>query len=79
MKAKKDYVDGKALVFRNIDYLMLTYRVLRKDYLHLADCMIPIGNQIQLTREQRAELLRSKTRRFTEEEIQEKFYANKVR
>lgn len=31
LNAKKDYVNGQALVFQNIDYLMMTYRPLRKD------------------------------------------------
>ncbi|CAF9922563.1 MAG: hypothetical protein GOMPHAMPRED_002612 [Gomphillus americanus] len=76
MKSKKSYLEGKALFFRNIDYLMMTYRILRKDYLYLADCMIPIGDQINLTRQERADLLRSKTKRFTEEEIRLKFYGD---
>ena len=74
MKAKRDYENNAALVFRNIDYLMMTYRILRKDYLYLADCMVPIGpEQLKLSRDEKAELLRSKTRRFSEEEIREKF------
>ena len=74
MKSKKNYQEGKALFFRNIDYLMMTYRILRKDYLYLADCMVPIGDQIGLSRQERADLLRSKTKRFTEEDIRLKFY-----
>lgn len=77
MKVKKDYQDGKALFFRNVDYLMLTYHILRKNYLHLADCMIPIGDQIKLTREEKANLLRSKTKQFSEEEIRQKFHSGK--
>jgi hypothetical protein len=60
-------------VFHNIDYLMVTVRLLMKDYRHLAECMIPIGTQISLTIEERMALLRRHTRRFTEEEIREKF------
>ena len=74
MKAKREYTNGRALVFQNIDYLMMTFRILRKDYLYLADCMVPIGDQIGMSREQLADMLRSKTRKFSEEEIQEKFY-----
>ena len=78
MKSKKQYQDGKALFFRNIDYLMLTWHILRKNYEHLADCMVPIGEeQIGMSRGERAELLRSKTRRFSEGEIGRVFYGGK--
>lgn len=52
---------------------MLTVTLLRKDYLHLADCLVPIGDQIGMSREEIAEMLRSKTRAFSEQEIREKF------
>jgi hypothetical protein len=52
----------------------MTYRILRKDYLYLANCVVPIGDQIGMTKQELANMLRSKTRRFSEEEIQEKFY-----
>lgn len=61
-------------MFQNIDYIMMTYRILRKDYLYLAGCMVPIGEQIGMSKQELADLLRSKTRKFSEEEIQEKFY-----
>ena len=53
---------------------MMTYRILAKDYLFLANCLVPIGDQIGMSKQEIADMLRSKTRRFTEEEIQEKFY-----
>jgi len=74
LKAKKEYTNGRALVFQNIDYLMMTYRILRKDYLYLADCVVPIGDQIGMSKQELANMLRTKTRKFTEEEIQEKYY-----
>ena len=52
---------------------MMTYRILAKDYLYLANCLVPIGDQIGMSKQELADMLRSKTRRFTEEEIQEKF------
>ena len=52
----------------------MTYRILRKDYLYLADCLVPIGDQIGLSKQELADILRTKTRKFSEEEIQEKFY-----
>lgn len=44
-----------------------------KDYEHLAKCLVPIGDQVNMTMEQRVEMLKKLTRRFTEEEIDEKF------
>jgi hypothetical protein len=62
------------LVFRNIDYIMMTVKLLQKDYLHLAKCMVPIGEtQAKMSLDEKAEMLRRKTRRFTEEEIRAKF------
>lgn len=61
------------MVFHNIDYLMITIRLLMKDYEHLARCLVPIGDQISMTMAERAAMLKSHTRKFTEEEIKEKF------
>ena len=77
MKAKSEYVNGRALVFQNIDYLMMTFRILRKDYFYLADCLVPIGDQIGMSKQELADMLRTKTRKFSEEEIQEKYYKGK--
>lgn len=74
LKAKKEYTNGRALVFQNIDYLMMTYRILAKDYLYLANCVVPIGDQIGMSKQELADMLKTKTRRFSEEEIQEKYY-----
>ena len=52
----------------------MTLRILNKDYSYLADCMVPIGDQIGLSKQELADMLRTKTRRFSEEEIQEKYY-----
>lgn len=52
---------------------MMTVRLLRKDYLYLADHLVPIGDQIGMSREELAAMLRTKTRRFTEEDIKNKF------
>ncbi|KAF3061905.1 hypothetical protein GL218_03556 [Daldinia childiae] len=73
---KQTYSAEHALVFHNIDYLEITVRLLLHHYEHLARCMVPIGEkQIAMTIEQRAALLKRCTRRFTEEEIKEKFGA----
>lgn len=52
---------------------MITFRLLRKDYEHLAKCLVPMGDQINLTMDGRVELLKRLARKFTEEEIAEKF------
>lgn len=70
---KQRYSDEGALVFKDIDYIMMTVRLFMKDYETLARCLVPIGDQVDLSMEERVELLRRKTRRFTEDEILEKF------
>nr|KMM67546.1 hypothetical protein CPAG_03880 [Coccidioides posadasii RMSCC 3488] len=73
LKQKQRYSTENALVFRNIDYMMMTIRLLRRDYMYLAKCLVPIGNQIDMTLDEIATMLQAKTRRFTKTEIQEKF------
>ena len=71
---KGTYGREQALVFHNIDYLMLTVRLLLRDYDHLARCLVPLGpTQIAMSTAERAAMLRRHTRRFTEDEIREKF------
>jgi hypothetical protein len=65
LRDQKRYADERALVFRNVDYLMLTLKLLQKDYMHLAKCMVPIGpEQRKMSLEQRADMLRGRTRRL---------------
>ena len=64
------------MVFRNIDYIMITIRLLRKDYMHLAKCLVPMGDQVGMSLEEIAAMLRTKTRRFSEAEIRDKFPAS---
>lgn len=53
---------------------MMTLSLLRKDYEHLAKCMVPIGEkQIRMTMEERVAMLKRHTVAFTEEEINAKF------
>jgi hypothetical protein len=78
LKQKETYIREKALVFHNIDYVMMTVRLLQKDYMHLAKCLVPIGDQIELTLEEKAVMLRRHTRKFSEEEIKQKFGAAKA-
>ena len=73
LQQKHTYAKESALVFRNIDYLMITYKLMVKDYTHLARCLVPIGRQIGMCIPELAALLETKTRRFTEAEIERKF------
>jgi len=73
LQQKRRYARESALVFRNIDYLMITARLFCKDYTHLAKCLVPMGDQIGMSIEEIAALLKTKTRPFSEAEIQSKF------
>jgi hypothetical protein len=47
---------------------------MQKDYVHLAKCMVPIGEeQLAMSLDERVALLKKHTRRFTEEEIRTKY------
>lgn len=52
---------------------MITIRLMLRDYETLAKCMVPLGDHIALTLEERAALLKRNTRPFTEEEIRAKY------
>lgn len=67
VKQKSRYAEERALVFRNVDYIFITVNLLRKNYLHLAKCLIPIGEQVNMSLDERAEMLRVRTRRFKRE------------
>lgn len=77
MKAKTQYAEGRSLVFHDIDYLFLTITLLRKDYDRLADCLVPMGDMVGKSKKELADILRTKTIRFTEEDIKNKFLADK--
>jgi hypothetical protein len=64
VKGRDRYAEERALVFRNVDYIFITVNLMRKNYVHLAKCLIPIGNQVDMTLEERVDMLRSRTRRF---------------
>ncbi|GAB0135681.1 hypothetical protein EsDP_00004010 [Epichloe bromicola] len=77
LEQKQTYTDEGALVFHNIDFLMITFCLMAKDYEHLAKCLVPMGEQIKLTMEERVQLLKKLTRKFSEEEIAQKFKKNR--
>ncbi|KAI7181564.1 acylamide-delta3(E)-desaturase, partial [Hortaea werneckii] len=73
LQSKTAYAGNGALVFTNIDYIMLTITLLRKDYMYLADRLVPIGNQIGMSKVEIANMLRTKTKAFTEADIKKRF------
>ncbi|RDL32370.1 Uncharacterized protein BP5553_08826 [Venustampulla echinocandica] len=79
LKTKSKYEDGKALVFHNIDYMMMFVKLMQKDYEHLARCLVPIGDQIGMSNQELADILKIKTRKFTRDDIQRKFVKRKKR
>ena len=52
---------------------MITLRLLKKDYNTLTDRLVPMGEQIEMSRADIVQRLRTKTREFTEEDIEAKF------
>ncbi len=73
IQSKEAYRTGRALVFHDIDWFMMTIKLLQKDYKFLVERLVPIGDQIGMSPTELADMLRSKTKRFTDEEIQQKF------
>jgi hypothetical protein len=71
LAAKDKYSAERALVFTGIDYLEITFRVLRKDYGYLADRLVPLGEQKTMSRDELAQMLQRKTRRFSEAQIRQ--------
>lgn len=78
MQQRELYAKGKALVFHDIDFLMMTIKLLSKDYAYLANHLVPIGEQINMSQTELEEMLRTKTRKFTEAEIQQKYRKGKL-
>ncbi|BCS26113.1 fatty acid desaturase [Aspergillus puulaauensis] len=73
LQQKDRYAEEHALVFRNIDYIMITIQLMRKDYKYLAKCLVPMGDQVGMTLDEKAEMLRTKTKRFSDMDVKSKF------
>jgi hypothetical protein len=52
---------------------MITVRVLMKDYDTLAKHLVPMGKQISMSHQEKMDMLRTKTRKFSPEAIREKY------
>ncbi|KAF2175660.1 hypothetical protein K469DRAFT_679616 [Zopfia rhizophila CBS 207.26] len=73
LKQKSTYAREGALTFYNIDFVMMTVRLLMKDYEHLAKCLVPMGNQVHMTMDERIQMLKRKTRAFSKERVRRVF------
>ena len=60
---------GGALTFQKLDFIKLAILLARKKYAYLAECLVPMGEQIGMTNDELAEMLRKKTRKFTKDEV----------
>ncbi|KAK3330050.1 hypothetical protein B0H66DRAFT_572268 [Apodospora peruviana] len=73
LQQKGAYAKKGSIVLHSLDYVMLAIRLFMKDYDHLARCMIPLGDQTNLTMQERKAFLKSLTRPFTQEELLARF------
>jgi hypothetical protein len=48
---------------------MIMYRLMWKDCDYLAKSLVPIGEQIRMSHGEKVEMLKSDTRRFSEEDV----------
>lgn len=70
IRQKEQYTKEDALIFYDIDYIGITYRLMKKDYNTLARHFLPLGHdQAKLTKVEIMKMLEDRTRRFTDEEI----------
>lgn len=70
-KQKERYAKEGALVFHNIDFIFITIKLMQKDYIHLAKCLVPMGSQVNMTLEEKAQMLRNRTRVFKQPNTKE--------
>lgn len=73
LKKRHLYANEQALTFHGIDYVMMTIRLLMKDYKYLADRLAPMGEQVSMSKAEIIQLLMKKTTRFSEERIEQVF------
>jgi hypothetical protein len=52
---------------------MVTMKLLRGDYEGLVKHLVPMGNQRNMSLKEKVEMLRDRTKKFTEDEIKDKF------
>ena len=63
-------------MFHDIDYIMLTIKLLSKDYTYIAKRFVPISEeQTKMSVEDVEKVLKTKVRRFSKQEIEAKWKA----
>lgn len=79
IRQKEQYTKEDALIFYDIDYIGITYRLMKKDYDTLARHFLPLGNeQAKLTKMEVIKMLQERTRKFTDEEIRRHWPSKEV-
>ena len=74
LREKRVYAAESALIFHNIDFIMIAVHLLRKDYARIARCLVPMGPaQTAMTMDEREAMLRRHTRAFGDDEVRRKF------
>lgn len=73
IKSKAKYADNAAITLKNIDFIKLAIFLCRKDYDYLAECLVPMGEQTSMSKQEIASMLRRKTAKFSEAAIEQKF------
>lgn len=65
----KEYADNKAFIFNGVDFLIIWVWLMRKEYDKLADKIVNLG--AWNSKEEVIQLMKERTRRFSEEEVEE--------
>jgi fatty acid desaturase len=69
LKQRKEYEDEQAVVFKDLDYPDVWIRLMMGNYQSLANYWVHVGDGPRPSDEEIIELLKSKTKRFTKEEV----------
>jgi hypothetical protein len=70
---KQKFGTEGALTFQQLDFIKIAILGITKQYLLLADHLVPMGDQIGMSKVELAKMLQRKMKMFTEDEIREKW------
>lgn len=73
IQSKRKYADNSAITLKNVDFIKLAIFLCRKDYDYLAECLVPMGEQINMSKQEIATMLRRKTAKFSKTAIEQKY------
>ena len=62
-----EYVENKALVFEDLDFLGVWAKIMKKDYEKLADHVVNLGGMWE-SREEVIQVMKDRTKRFSKED-----------